>query len=168
MEEEDEEISFSVDLPEIAISPPSPRPSRKELQNNETTLDEDDNEILDEESASPGSHQEPKMPMIKITIESPVESMVEESPSSQPESPNEGLKRKRPPPISIPNSNFLNNFEIVTTVVTAENNENELSEKNITKDAMSKPDTSSVTRMSIGKCIFVTAPPFHTVIYATY
>ena len=167
MEEEDEEISFSVDLPEIAISPPSPRPSRKELQNNETTLDEDDNEILDEESASPGSHQEPTMPMIKITIESPVESMVEESPSSQPESPNEGLKRKRPPPISIPNSNFLNNFEIVTTVVTAENNENELSEKNITKDAMSKPDTSSVTRMSIGKCIFVTTPSFHTVIYAT-
>ena len=144
VEEEDEEISFSVDLPEIAISPPSPRPSRKELQNN-ATLDEDDSEILDEESTSPGS-QEPTMPMIKITIESPVESMVEESPSSPPESPNAGLKRKRPPPISIPNSNFLNNFEIVT-VVTADN-ENELSQ-NISKDAMSKPDTSSVTRMSI-------------------
>ena len=103
------------------------------------------------------------MPMIKITFESPVESQVE-SPSTPPEaeSPTIGLKRRKPPPISIPNSNFLNfvendgkngssgngNINNETTNGSIPNCYEE--SQNISKDAMSKPDTSSTVRMSIG------------------
>ena len=77
------------------------------------------------------------MPMIKITIESPVESL-----SSPSESPNEHHKqqeqpkpqRKKPPPISIPNSNFHNSND---HQVVGHNSQN------ISKDAMSKPVTPS-------------------------
>ena len=79
------------------------------------------------------------MPMIKITIESPVESL-----SSPSESPNEHHKqqeqpkpqRKKPPPISIPNSNFHNSND---HQVVGHNSQN------ISKDAMSKPVTPSTS-----------------------
>ena len=106
------------------------------------------------------------MPMIKITFESPVESQVE-SPSTPPEeqSPTIGLKRRKPPPISIPNSNFLNfvgqeidgknggsagNGNINNETTNGSINCYEESQ-NISKDAMSKPETSSTVRMSIGR-----------------
>ena len=90
------------DVPEIAVSPPSPsRPEHKDgnkmpnnisskLHNNSLdqtgtgTLENNDENLEDEEDLGDDSGGTGSMPMIKITIESPVESL-----SSPSESPNE-------------------------------------------------------------------------------
>ena len=129
------------DVPEIAVSPPSPRPERKDntMANNislhstnalDDDLENNDSENLDDEEDLSDSGGV-SMPMIKITIESPVESL-----SSPSESPNEHKQqqqqqRKKPPPISIPNSNF--------------HNDQGDNSQNISKDAMSKPVTPSTS-----------------------
>lgn len=118
--EEDEEVKTvtdedeEVELPEIAVSPPSPRPCRKDFKVPE--IIEDPVEIKQEAND--------QVPMIQITIDSP---------SSEPSSalPSKPAKFK-PPPIIIPNSNFLN----------FENKADKAELQNVPKDAMSKPEES--------------------------
>jgi hypothetical protein len=126
-EEEDDTIDETpdedLDLPQFAVSTPSPRPGRKEHFQEFTN--EDDSELADTED-------EPEPPMqIKITILSPPNSPKEAGPAP----PIGRSTRQKPPPLIIPNSNFLNFV-------------NTSSSQNVPKDAMSKPDSTSLMTMS--------------------
>lgn len=117
-EDEEPEEEEEVEIPEIAVSPPSPRPSRKDFKVPE--IQEDLETAQDQ------------VPMIQITIDSPSST----EPLSSSSSPSTALMNSKPvkfkpPPIVIPNSNFLN-FE----------NQEEEEVQNVPKDAMSKPEES--------------------------
>ena len=131
--EAEEESEEPFDVPEIAVSPPSPRPHRKEFK-------EVDEQSLDE--------VEPVTPQVTITISPPQTPISDTKPSLN--------SKFKPPPISIPNSNFDRHFDIDN-----QDNDNmvddnaeiitEMNTTNVPKDAMSKPDQSLPTssRMSI-------------------
>ncbi len=93
MEEETEE---EISLPTIAVSPPSPRPKRKELpfDSHDDTFHNDINEMSTSEEPPDISVQ--VIPQIQIIVESPTES------------PQVARTKFKPPPIHIPHSNFLN------------------------------------------------------------
>ena len=119
-----------IEVPEIAVSPPSPRPSRKEFH---ISTDESLDEVPE------------IIPQVTITVVSPPQTPE----TSLIDNDNNTTKLKyKPPPINIPNSNFRH-FDLPTEIKPA----NEENTTNVPKDAMSKPDPSlpptSSTRMSI-------------------
>ena len=124
MEEElDEEDIEPIEVPDIAVSPPSPRPSRKEFH---LSTDESLDEVPD------------IIPQVTITVVSPPQT------PDMPVTDNSKIHKYKPPPINIPNSNFRHFDPEIQPV-------NEENATNVPKDAMSKPDpsTTSSTRMSI-------------------
>ena len=179
------EPEVKVNLPEIAVSPPSPRPCRKDLTQDHFTEEEEE--------------EEPEMPQIQITIESPSSISEKEddkvasgsgeqsSPESSSAVPIPGpvtsskqavtsfpgpvtsskqavtttaRVRHKPPPISIPNSNFLNfKNESNNTSISGKDSEvkigngngNSIMTTNVPKDAMSKPEHSSRVPIELGE-----------------
>lgn len=130
-EELDETTAEEFDVPEIAVSPPSPRPNRKEFR------------VSDEEELSLDENIADVTPQVTITVISPPQTPISET---------KPLNNKfKPPPISIPNSNFrhFENQDNNEKIANAEEENTETT--NVPKDAMSKPDQSLPTssRMSI-------------------
>ena len=127
-ENDEDELEVEV-VPEIAVSPPSPRPGRKQTADNDEKCKQTVDITLDADEDSVDDQIE--VPQIKITVQSP------------PENASIELKpRHKPPPLTIPNSNFQNFDE-------ENENVNKQLSQNVPKDAMSKPDQSLSSRMTI-------------------
>ena len=130
-EELDETTAEEFDVPEIAVSPPSPRPNRKEFK----VSDEEEELSLDENIDV--------TPQVTIMVISPPQTPILSSETKP-------LNNKfKPPPISIPNSNFRHYDQDNDKIANAD--EENIETTNVPKDAMSKPDQSLPTssRMSI-------------------
>ena len=130
-EELDETTAEEFEVPEIAVSPPSPRPNRKEFK----LSDEEEELSLDENIDV--------TPQVTIMVISPPQTPILSSETKP-------LNNKfKPPPISIPNSNFRHYDQDNDKIANAD--EENIETTNVPKDAMSKPDQSLPTssRMSI-------------------